>query len=374
MRRTGALLSLAALACFGASGRARAFTTRSGFSSACHERMTVSSFLLSQGQLPGIGRELVPEEDDWSTLLSYLAPEAEQLDEEDRFLLYSLLVGARAPDTEGYSLTNVAIARAIQSDPAGQYAHCLRAPEDDRAEGDATALAGCRAVIADEVALGLRLAAIDPNGTTRVRITIDDYGTLETDVNGAAYHIGRALHTVQDGFSHTLRDPAMRDVVHVMNYIDAVTRSLDEERDGLAHSSAADDCVIVGPVGDGSLDRDRVFATVEASSDLLVTVNRILRREPSSWSDRTLLDEELESYFLRWFRLADPARLGDFSECTEANDYCDSPWLGTARLEPAAPLLSCAATPERGSPTPLGLLVLTLLATFGARRYSRWRR
>jgi hypothetical protein len=48
----------------------------------------------------------------------------------------------------------------------------------------------------------------------------------------------RALHAGEDSFTHTLRTPDMHGIVHVMNYAEAVGGTLEEERDGLAHSSA----------------------------------------------------------------------------------------------------------------------------------------
>lgn len=50
------------------------------------------------------------------------------------------------------------------------------------------------------------------------------------------------MHTLQDCYAHTLRSADGRTVYTVLNYIEAVGGTLNEARDGMAHSDALDRC------------------------------------------------------------------------------------------------------------------------------------
>lgn len=362
--RVGCVLLLGLLA-----SPAVAFTVESGFTTGCHERITAAGFLVSRASFPLVEPE-EPPDGEWVRLADYLAPETGDLPPLERFILFSLIVGARAPDTEGGSLTNLSVLRAVHSDPEGQYPHCLRAADDDYDEGNASALEGCRASILENLRLAFESIRDEPDELIEVPLTLDNYGSFDIDVNPAAYHLGRALHALEDSFTHTLRTPDLRRVVHVMNYEAAIAGDLHEERDGIAHSNAVDSCAIVASVTGGVVNRDRVFAAIEAVADLIRAFVRAITDLRAGETDLTVLAAEVEAVLLKWLQLADPADLGDFTECSEANDYCDSPWLESARLEPATPVLGCSAGPT--SPSALaGLVFLGLLALARARHRRR---
>jgi len=355
MRRIALIAMLVSLA---GPAPTRAFTVGSGFSDACHERISAAAFLMSQASLPPVPEGLVPD-GEWERILDASFPEAATLSRDERFLLFSLVVGARAPDSEGFSLTNLTVLRSVHADPRGQYVHCLRAPEDDHSLGNATALAGCRREILENVRRALEFIRDDTEDELiEVPVTLDNYGSFEVEVDPPTYYFGRALHTFEDSFTHTLRTPDMRRVVHVMNYEAAIAGDLDEGRDGMAHSGAADSCVIVSGVTGEVVNRARVFAATEASAELGRAFGRAIIDLREGQTDVSVLIAEIDGVLLKWLRLADPSALGDFSECTEANDYCDSPWLEVARLKPTAPILGCSAAP---APTTFAALAFVLV-------------
>jgi hypothetical protein len=353
MRGCGLALALGLLATL-VAGDVRAFEIRTGFSRGCHEQIATRAFLRSMDQLSRFPDSAVPDEE-WEGVADAYLGDVGELDRATRFFLFSVVMGARAPDTEGHSITNAQTLRAAQADPGGQYLHCLRAATDDFDAGNASALAGCRAEIlasftrvADEATLsgGDRAAEVD-----EIYVTLDIYGVFEVEVWGPAYHLGRALHTLQDSFAHSLRTADLRGVVHVMNFEAPLAGRHNEERDGMAHSEATDRC---GPDGEGE-NRDRYAAAVDASSDLLLVFEPFLRvPEQGVPPARAALDVVLA----RWLTLTDPASLGDYTACTLGNDYCASPWLELARRSPTTPVLSCAVGPApRRSHVPAGPLV-----------------
>ncbi|MFT5355703.1 MAG: hypothetical protein ACI9KE_002922 [Polyangiales bacterium] len=341
---------------------AHAFTVQSGFSSGCHERISVASFLIGGAGIELLPDELVPD-GEWEEILDHLYPDASGFSRAQRFFLFSIITGARAPDSEGFSLTNLAVLRSVQSDPAGQYIHCLRAAEDDYEEGNDSALEGCRNVIRDEVGRAFDAFNGDVFELIEVQMTLENYGTIEVDVSPIGYHFGRALHTLQDSFTHTIRAPDMRSVVHTMNYEAAIADTLDEARDGMPHSAAADSCVTVGGVTGELVNRERVFAAIEAGADLVRAFNRGGQRNMAGEE----LALEVDAVLLKWFRRSNPETLG-YEVCDMSNDYCSSPWLETARLSPAGPVLSCTTTANRSRiPVSLSVLAFVLLLRLAPR-------
>lgn len=354
----------AALAMLLSPRSAHAFTVQSGFTNGCHERISIASFLIGNGDIMYLPDDQIPG-GEWEDILEHLYPEATEYGRAQRFVLFSIITGTRAPDSEGFSLTNLAVLRSVQSDPVGQYVHCLRAEADDYDSGNDTALAGCREVIREELRLAFA-AFQDGADLIDVPITLENYGTVQVQVNAIGYHAGRALHTLQDSFTHALRTPDLRSVVHVMNYEAAIADTLDEERDGMAHSAAADSCLIVGGITGELVNRDRVFAAIEAGGELVQAFIRVAERRSS---DAAALDLEVDAVLLKWFRRSDPEALG-YEVCDKGNDYCESPWLETARLSPAGPVLSCSSTPNRGRvPAGLSLLCLALLLRLTGRSF-----
>ncbi|MEM9188335.1 MAG: hypothetical protein AAGF12_04130 [Myxococcota bacterium] len=352
-----------------------AFTVRSAFTDGCHELVTGAGFFQALPELPPINDDAIPS-DNWEEVLDHLYPDLD-LPRGQKFVFFSLIAGVRGPDSEGYSLTNLSALRGIQGDPAGQYVHCLRAESDDFVAGNGTALEGCRQSIIDSLRKAVEAAGAGEteDGVITVPFALDNYGSFDLRVSAVAYYVGRALHTFQDSFTHTLRSPDMRRVVHMMNYEAAIVNELEEHRDGMAHSSATDSCNSLAAQTGELVNRDRVFAATEATADLLRAFARVVEFAQTDPDDPMRQLAEVDAVLLKWMRLADPADLGDYTECTMMNDYCDSPWLSLARVGPAGPTLSCAAAEPgasraSGSRVPLGVASVAVLSwAYRRRRY-----
>ncbi|MEM9864547.1 MAG: hypothetical protein AAF938_23305 [Myxococcota bacterium] len=311
-----------------------AYTIATGFTPGCHERITeraYDDFLLGLGgegvTVPAGGGE--EENDDDATwrragafLVDQVGIDPADLSEEQFFILTSLLVGVRSPDTEGHAVLNLETSRDLHTDPTpeGQYAHALRAISDDGEGADLSAVSGTRARIISEMAEAVRRVEQDEQNVTAA-LYFDFYGVVDVEVWGPAFHIGRAAHALQDSFSHTIRDEAdeFRTILTVTNFAEAVTGTLVEERDGLPHSVSMDEC--------GEATEPVVEAATQATRALFVAARDQLRgRNPAATDD--LVDG--------WVRF----RPG----CNVANGFCGNErWLEVLRREPTTPFL-CSAS------------------------------
>jgi hypothetical protein len=131
----------------------------------------------------------------------------------------------------------------VHNDPTAQPAHCMRRREDNGVEGDPTALASCRAFVLEELErAGVLAEALDLATIERVRVYLAFRGTTELELPRFAYRTGRALHAIQDAYTHTFRDPDTAAVTHVLNWVDIVRGGYDADVDGHGHISALDDC------------------------------------------------------------------------------------------------------------------------------------
>jgi hypothetical protein len=302
-------------------GTAHAFSVRSAFTRACHETMTLAA-LVAAGD--SIDVESIPEPatDDWEAASDWALRglDVSFEDRREHFYYFSLLAGVRAPDTEGHSTANLDAVRAIHASPTGQYTHCLRAPEDDGPDGNARAAEGCAAAFVAELEAARDAMALEE---TRIRVpfALDHYGRVELEAWAPAYHLGRALHLLQDSFAHTVRTPDLHRIVHVMNFAEAVAGSLRRSRDGLPHSVATDRCDLG--------NAERVDAATEASTDLLALTGT---------SPERVTRVGIDAFVERWLSLDASA-----AECSLDDELCDSPWIASAKRAPTEPVLGCAA-------------------------------
>ena len=117
---------------------ARAFTIASGFSESCHETLGLAAVAILFDGLP-IDNVTVPSDGLWRDVAAQLESAvldsaglaaATALTDPQKFVLYSVVVGIRAPDTGGHSVVNLDALRRAQIDPSpdSQHLHCLRAP------------------------------------------------------------------------------------------------------------------------------------------------------------------------------------------------------------------------------------------------------
>jgi hypothetical protein len=359
---SSALLALGAMLCTGIAP-ARAFTVKSGFTEGCHEHITLVGYVQARTQMPPELALYVPD-GPWEKVADYLLRDAnfQPASRAEKFFLFSLLTGVRAPDNEGFSLSNISTLRAIHANPNDQYGHCLRAVDDDGLEGNETAVQGCRDELVERLGKAAdALQKSDKDQIGQVQFTLDQYGTFDVDVWIVAYHVGRALHAVEDSFTHTLRTPDMHGIVHVMNYAEAVGGTLDEERDGLAHSSATDACNLITSDPEEPANRDRVFAAEDAAADLL-------RAAAPTLAGERVTSMEVGVVLDRWLRYVPGEQLGYDEGCIASNDYCNSQWVELARFEPTGPILSCALAPQARNGAGAVLLLLALASALCRRR------
>ncbi len=326
---------------------AAAYSIASGFSEPCHEVMTAEAFDEVVLSLP-TAQIVVPRGSGWRRVgrfvLETVGVDPTGLSEVEFFVLTSLLVGVRSPDTEGHAILNLESARTIHTNPdaAEQYAHGLRGLEDDGVEGDAAAVQGTRARILEEVAeadAAVRLPAEEQ--LFRTQLYFDFYGLIDLDVWSVAFHLGRAAHALQDSFSHTIRDEhdEFRSVLTVFNFVEAVSGTLRESRDGLPHSDAMDRC--------SEETAELRAAATRATGELFLAAREVFLGRDA---------QAVESILDAWLRY----RAG----CSVADEFCDNGrWLTLARRDPSEPFIcaAVAAAPPGWLASQLGWVALVVM-------------
>jgi hypothetical protein len=184
---------------------AAAFTIASGFSDSCHERLGLAAMTALIEDLPQ-GGVVVPSDGLWRDVAAELAPllldsaglaAVTTFTDAQKFLLFSVVVGIRSPDTGGHSVVNLDDLRREQIDPSPdrQHLHCLRAPAEDGFAGDTSVLRGSEALIRQELS-DAAVALGSGQLHTTAPLYLDFYGQLEVEVDTASYLIGRAMHTL----------------------------------------------------------------------------------------------------------------------------------------------------------------------------------
>lgn len=360
--------------------RALAYQIGSAATSPCHEEMSLASLVLVLEEGTPLPLVTPPPEEEWlgvaeSLLVPLVAehPEFEVLLDEGplEFLALSVVLGSRAPDTAGRASSSANALRRVHLDisPDGQHRHCLRAPEDDGAWADVSALDGAEAVLAERIELAVDLG----DAVERAPFFLDHHGDVEVPVFAFALTLGTALHTLEDAYAHTLRTSDGRFVLSVLNFAEAAVGELEEQRDGLSHSARLDDCRApeLRPLVEIAVQRGAA----------LVRATLAARDGDGSLLERGLGDCEAgaEDDSCGWFEYETRCREalegeGDLAGtcCAVDSDLCDSEWLPAARESLSAPLLSCAHGAPRGSgghwPS---CFALALLALALGRRHAR---
>jgi hypothetical protein len=364
------------------SGELSAYTIESGFTRSCHEQISlpaVEFYLSALGEREALP---LPNDDVWRRATGDVArelgvdPELRELlrDEGLEFAAVSLLVGLREPDTDGYSVSDLSAVRSAHGvkTPRAQYAHALRASVDEGPSADMQALAGARAVIREHLD-DYRNLEQGPAASeiTTTHLYVDHYGRVEVEVWGPAHRLGLALHALQDSFSHSIRTEDGAHVLHVLNYIDAVHGDLQEEVDGLAHSTALDQCT-------RSENQPAVLAASDRSVALVAAALKMTEGDEGQALSEGLTDcapghlGDMECGWLSYFPECQAAVLEgrDLTEtcCSRATDFCEASLLPTILETPSRPYLQTAAgctfgatrTPGRGRAGILAALFFTL--------------
>ncbi len=338
---------------------AGAYTIQSGLTEGCHERITAEAFAAFVDE-PVWAEVPVPEGDTWRKLAlplnQWLLEEAlieEELSDPQLFVLFSLVAGVRAPDTNGRSSSDLATQRSIHANPRpeAQYVHGLRAPEDDEPGGSQAAVIGTRASIRQSFSQAI--AAWRDSSETQISsapVTIDFYDLLTVEVWRPGFLLGEAAHALQDTFAHAIRSEAFdyTEMVHVLNYVDAIYKGFSESRDGIAHSRHLDRCdaADVGPLRE---------AADSAMQDLLAAFLR------TQAGDSAAINEVLDG----WVTLQEG--------CTHENDFCDNASaVAIARQDATGPVLpkwmTCSARTVTAPGTWVPVAVVCVLLPFAVRR------
>lgn len=355
----------------------RAYQIGSAVTSPCHEEMTLRSLALVLDGGTTLPLVAPPPEDEWLGVAEHLLvplteehPELEVFLDGGRleFFAFSMVLGARAPDTGGRASTSANSLRRAHLDvsPDGQHRHCLRGPDDDGARADLVALDGAASVLAERV----EHALLARNEVERAPFFVDHHGDVKVPVSVFGLSLGTALHTIEDAHAHTIRTTDGRYVLSVLNFAEAAVGELDEVRDGLAHSVALDDCRTpeVRPLVELAVERGAALirAALAALDGDGAPLARGLDDCPAAAPDASCGWFEYEASCRE--ELESAGDLGGTC-CALDSDLCESEWLPVARAALSEPLLSCAyGAPRttRGSwVVPLGAL---LLLTMGRRR------
>ncbi|HEU5055372.1 MAG TPA: hypothetical protein VFU21_02550 [Kofleriaceae bacterium] len=316
--------ALVAAAIVAVPARGEAFEIETSTTSGCHERVTGDA--IAAAGWPDGASPPAPDETD-ERIMDDVPFE---LPARDPWTL-ALLIGVRHNDIGGANPFDLPALARIHDDPALQPEHCLRRRQDDGEPGDASALEACRAFILAEIEAGLGGGdEVDLDATEPVEVYLTFRGRIELDLAGYPFRLGRALHALEDSFTHAFRDPDGQEVRHVLNWIESNLEGGDEAVDGHPHIAQLDRC--------GAEDRVRVEAATAAATDLVAAL-----ADPEGGRSGRLARaaEVLERHTARQ------------EGCTAGNDWCGAP-------EASLPTTSCSIGGGGSSALAAFLLLLPL--------------
>ena len=288
-----------------ASSSASAYSYESAVGAGCHERITMGALRTLRTQL-ATAPVIVPDRND----LALVSDVPFTLDPDMRDTASaSLVIGVRDNDLHGNGPTDVSQLAAVHGNPDNQKEHCLRAEGDDEPGGSERALETCKAFIRSK--LNEALDGLDANGVPDPdrRVDIDVYLSLRGKVTASLplywVRMGQAVHTLQDGFTHTFRSADRLRVRTVLNWIEYVNGNEVESRDGPVHRNGLDQCDDLD-----DLQTQNIGVASAASLELMSAT-----LDPTRTRDAKLvaIDAVLAKY------------LSFEPGCTEANGWCDAP-------------------------------------------------
>jgi hypothetical protein len=242
----------------------QAYSYESAITVGCHERIAVTALKNVRTTFPSARARSAGRNE--QALIDDLPYE---LDADVRDLVGSALtIGVRDNDLKGRGPIELDQLAQIHGNPSLQPEHCLRSPELDGEEGSRIAVERCREFIRQRVRAALD--GLDANGTpdpakrVALEVTLALRGRISVDLPAYWIEIGRALHALEDSFSHTFRSPDHRRIRVVLNYSEYAEKNLSETRDGPAHRAELDECEEL----DG-YRKERLAAATEATIALL---------------------------------------------------------------------------------------------------------
>ena len=332
MRSQLVALAVLVVTCTG-PGTGHAFKIGNAAAGFCHEQITFNGFLDSQlGQRLGLSQRKFDADSDevFVRLADYMAAQingAGPKNDAQRLIITTLFVGVRYPDQAGFAIHDLRELRAIHLAEEGQEEHFLRAVDQDWAEGDAQAVASGRQFILDVIDTAYDTYFNDQDAQTMIEVKfwLEYYGTVDVLVWAPMFYLGRAIHALQDSFTHAIRSEDTTRIYSVLNFVDGLSTRWSEARDGARHSDFVDDCTRpeVAPL---------VESATQASSELMQAAVLYF-----ATGDRESVEQVLD----RWLTY-EPG-------CGYNEGYCDSPWVEYTRRLTTEPLLGCTieAVPHR---------------------------
>ncbi|MBI5477893.1 MAG: hypothetical protein HY906_03495 [Deltaproteobacteria bacterium] len=316
----------------------------------CHERMAAAAL----AQAGYRGGPAPPVTHDEEVFIDNQQFDASHYDR--NMYALALILGVRSNDVRGLPDFALGALAAAANDDADQPAHCLRRLADDGPMGDQQALQRCRDFIEREVTAALEGTAAgtaDPLATEDVDVFVPYVGTIRWPLQRFYYHAGRALHALQDAFTHSYRDETWHRVLAVMNWSDPIRGDLDEVRDGPPHETMLDKCDTDRPWRAAQLEA--VGAASQTLMQLLVDADPDAR-DATHVQLTTLLDDWLTSQ----------------GGCSVENAYCGNAVYADLKengLSDGTKAGGCAAGGAASSGAPLAWLALAGLVVVGRRRW-----
>jgi hypothetical protein len=283
---------------------AAAYSYESAISAGCHERITMGALRTLRTQVTN-APAVPPDRNDLSLITD--VPFSLEEDMKD-IASTAFIIGVRDNDLHGRGPTDVSQLAAIHGNPENQREHCLRAVEDDEPGGSERALEACKGFIRGKLVEALD--GLDANGVPDPghRVDIDVALSLRGSVTASLplfwVRMGQAVHTLQDGFTHSFRSPDRMKVRTVLNWIEYVNNDETESRDGPVHRNGLDQCESLDPLRTQNMDVASQ-ASLELLHDML---------DPGARDTKlAAVDATLAKYLT-----FEPG-------CTEANGWCDAP-------------------------------------------------
>jgi MYXO-CTERM domain-containing protein len=328
---------------------AQAYTVETPITNGCHELITEAALRGARVVTPAAAPLPLETEDD-QAMASDL-PFSTASDMGDLGAI-SLLIGVRDNDMKGLLPTDFAGFAIVQGDPTTQNEHCLRSLSDEEPNGTPESLSACKAFILGRVSAALAYLTAggnpDPNARLGLPVGLSFRGSVTVPLPGFYLCMGQALHALEDGFSHSYREPDSGAVTASLTWLHILDNDLDPAVDGPPHTSVLDECTSLDP-----LRTVRLARAEDASKELLLAALGPGSTEHRLANAGAVLDESLAYK----------------AGCTAQNHWCNAP-------EAAYPLEAdgCsmhAQKPLEGGTEGAGLLVaLGLVAARRRRRAS----
>lgn len=346
---------------------AHGFQILTAASSPCHERLTLGGFGLRGGAYSSAAADRavfdalvvrarahgIPKDKATRSFVRDVQDtyRFEVADGDEAWVAASIVAGAREPDTRGFAVVAFNELRTTHIGDEFQAPHSLRRAGHDGEEGNQLAIDDARRHLHQKLEQAHAIFWSD-DPILRERWTFAFYGETRVRVFGPAFRLGQMAHTLQDAFTHTLRNEAL-EIVSVLNFVDASLGRIEEARDGLNHSDRLDLCDT-----SNSFDMERIAGARDATISMLAGANATLVKQSF---DPAPLDAVLDVAYAY------------APGCTVSNDYCGTHWLAPARSLLTGPvdLSVCSARPGRGAHGAWWWAVLgAFVWGWGARRRS----